>query len=660
MEFDGRSSTTHPATPRRSTGSATSGCVSTRSRRPCGSSRTANVYTEDGFFVEGHRDLQENHQARSDPARRLRATRRPVPRQGLVNEARTQYQVLADYYQKHDNAASAIAVLQRMVKLKTENPTPGATSRSSQGQRLLDKAISEYRLIAEMMLRKGHAEEAAQVLQGTGSQPRRPGLRHRRGSRTSTPVTGRPLPGCWRPPSSAIPRPPRSPSSPASIGGPPRPRPRLRPRHWPPRRRRWPRAACSSWTSISMSWKSPATPVPEAPVEIDWTFDAEARGARGHAGTAAAARPRAPGAHRRGGAAAAPGRRGSGRGGRGARPIRPQGQGGGALARGLGDRPSQRRRPRAARRALSRPGPPRPRRCWRGGCTAGHLGPGGRQRGLAVDPPAIVAGGRASRRAGSRGAAASTTPSTAPPYGRARIAGRALAVDRLRGLGSPGARAPSRPGGAARTAPARPRGGRREPLLARPGRGAAGAAPGRRKSCSTTRRDSSTSPPSSSTSFRKRSWRRSAMPSRRRRSSRSRRSSKGSRAASREHLDPRTTTPTTTSASPTTRWGSLDEAIGEFQLASKEPRYLVDCCSHARPLLPREGPAGARDQVVPQRPREPEPGPEEEHASACSTTSAPPTRKSATPTAPEAFMEVYGMNSNYRDIVARIKELGRR
>jgi hypothetical protein len=46
----------------------------------------------------------------------------------------------------------------------------------------------------------------------------------------------------------------------------------------------------------------------------------------------------------------------------------------------------------------------------------------------------------------------------------------------------------------------------------------------------------------------------------------------------------------------------------------------------------------------------------EEHVD-CSTTSAPFVEVGDTDNAQKAFVEVYGLNSNYRDIVTRIKQL---
>jgi tetratricopeptide (TPR) repeat protein len=82
----------------------------------------------------------------------------------LVTEARTQYQVLADYYQKHQNAASAIAIYQKMALLEPDNPTYHVKlAEIYHQQQLIEKAMWEYRTIAELMIKHGRPQEAAQV-----------------------------------------------------------------------------------------------------------------------------------------------------------------------------------------------------------------------------------------------------------------------------------------------------------------------------------------------------------------------------------------------------------------------------------------------------------------------------------------------------------------
>jgi tetratricopeptide (TPR) repeat protein len=127
--------------------------------------QTADHYTADGFFVKAiaiYKKVIKLDPTRLEVYERLAEL---YHKQGLINEARTQYQVLADYYLKHDNAASAIAILNKMGVLEPENPSHHVKlAEIYRQQKLLDKAVAEYRTIADLMLTKGHVEEATQVL----------------------------------------------------------------------------------------------------------------------------------------------------------------------------------------------------------------------------------------------------------------------------------------------------------------------------------------------------------------------------------------------------------------------------------------------------------------------------------------------------------------
>ena len=82
----------------------------------------AEQYSTEGFFVKAiaiYKKIIKLDPTRLEVYEKLAEL---YHRQGLVNEARTQYQVLADYYQKHDNAASAIAIYQKMARPGAEQP----------------------------------------------------------------------------------------------------------------------------------------------------------------------------------------------------------------------------------------------------------------------------------------------------------------------------------------------------------------------------------------------------------------------------------------------------------------------------------------------------------------------------------------------------------
>ncbi len=124
----------------------------------------AEQYTAEGFFVKAiaiYKKIIKLDPTRLEVYEQLAEL---YGKQGLINEARTQYQVLADYYQKHDNAASAIAIYQKMAQLEPDNPTYHVKlAEIYHQQQLIEKAMGEYRVIAELMLQHGRPQEAAQV-----------------------------------------------------------------------------------------------------------------------------------------------------------------------------------------------------------------------------------------------------------------------------------------------------------------------------------------------------------------------------------------------------------------------------------------------------------------------------------------------------------------
>jgi pilus assembly protein FimV len=127
-------------------------------------SQIADRYTDDGFFVKAIAIYKKI--IKLDPTR-LAVYERLAElyhKQGLIPEARTQYQVLVDYYQKHSNSASAIGVLQKMAILIPDDPAPHVKlAELFHSQQLTEKALAEYRLIADLMLRHNKVEEATQV-----------------------------------------------------------------------------------------------------------------------------------------------------------------------------------------------------------------------------------------------------------------------------------------------------------------------------------------------------------------------------------------------------------------------------------------------------------------------------------------------------------------
>ncbi len=127
-------------------------------------SQIAERYTEDGFFVKAIAIFKKI--IKLDPTR-LAVYERLAElyhKQGLVTEARTQYQVLVDYYQKHGNTTSAIGVLENMIELEPSDPSPHVKlAELYRQQDQSAKELAEYRTIADLMLQRGRIEEATQV-----------------------------------------------------------------------------------------------------------------------------------------------------------------------------------------------------------------------------------------------------------------------------------------------------------------------------------------------------------------------------------------------------------------------------------------------------------------------------------------------------------------
>jgi tetratricopeptide (TPR) repeat protein len=103
--------------------------------------------------------------------------------------------------------------------------------------------------------------------------------------------------------------------------------------------------------------------------------------------------------------------------------------------------------------------------------------------------------------------------------------------------------------------------------------------------------------------------------------------------------------------------GLLDEAIGEFQLAAKSPDYLIDCCSLLGACFLEKGlPDLAirwyqKGLATPNLSEDATLGLLYDLGNLYQTIGE-------TEKARKAFVEIYGVNSSYRDVRARLEELG--
>src|SRR5262249_47420049 len=102
--------------------------------------------------------------------------------------------------------------------------------------------------------------------------------------------------------------------------------------------------------------------------------------------------------------------------------------------------------------------------------------------------------------------------------------------------------------------------------------------------------------------------------------------------------------------------GLIDEAIGEFQLASKDPKRAVECASMLGLCFLEKGMPQLAIKWYRKGLEMPEIS-EEEHIGLLYDLGSAYMEVGDTDNAQKAFMEVYGMNTNYRDIVSRIKQL---
>jgi hypothetical protein len=102
--------------------------------------------------------------------------------------------------------------------------------------------------------------------------------------------------------------------------------------------------------------------------------------------------------------------------------------------------------------------------------------------------------------------------------------------------------------------------------------------------------------------------------------------------------------------------GLIDEAIGEFQLAAKDPKRTIECCSMLGLCFLEKGMPQLAIKWYQKGLEAPEIS-EEEHLGLLYDLGAAFLEVGDTQGAQKAFMEIYGINSNYRDIVNRIKQL---
>jgi pilus assembly protein FimV len=127
-------------------------------------SKIADHYSKDGFFLKAiaiYKKINKLDPSKLEIYAKLADL---YAKQGLAMEAKSQYQVLADYYLKHGDPANALAIYRKISELDPNsiNVHVKLADLYSQNNRTAE-ALKEYDRIGRMLLKRGMLDEAVQV-----------------------------------------------------------------------------------------------------------------------------------------------------------------------------------------------------------------------------------------------------------------------------------------------------------------------------------------------------------------------------------------------------------------------------------------------------------------------------------------------------------------
>ncbi|HKD11366.1 MAG TPA: tetratricopeptide repeat protein [Thermoanaerobaculia bacterium] len=129
-------------------------------------SRIADHYSRDGFFLKAiaiYKKINKIDPARLEVYDRLADL---YHKQGLTQDARSQYQVLADHYQKNNKPDEAIAAYKKMATVDPNDlKIQVKLADLYRANHQIEQAVMQYGLIGSMLLRRGAHDEAAAVFQ---------------------------------------------------------------------------------------------------------------------------------------------------------------------------------------------------------------------------------------------------------------------------------------------------------------------------------------------------------------------------------------------------------------------------------------------------------------------------------------------------------------
>ena len=128
--------------------------------------RIAEVCSLDGFFLKAiaiYKKINKIDPSRLDVYDRLGDL---YAKQGLMQDARTQYQVLADHYVKNNEPELAIAAYRKMTAADPNDlKVQVRLADLYRAQNQLEQAVMQYGLVGSMLLRRGAQDEAGAVFQ---------------------------------------------------------------------------------------------------------------------------------------------------------------------------------------------------------------------------------------------------------------------------------------------------------------------------------------------------------------------------------------------------------------------------------------------------------------------------------------------------------------
>ncbi|MEA2162568.1 MAG: hypothetical protein QOK37_695 [Thermoanaerobaculia bacterium] len=126
--------------------------------------KIADHYSKDGFFLKAiaiYKKINKLDPSKLDIYARLADL---YAKQGLAMEAKSQYQVLADYYLKHGDPANALVIYRKISELDPNsiNVHVKLADLYSQNNQKQD-ALKEYDRVGRMLLKRSMLDEAVQV-----------------------------------------------------------------------------------------------------------------------------------------------------------------------------------------------------------------------------------------------------------------------------------------------------------------------------------------------------------------------------------------------------------------------------------------------------------------------------------------------------------------